>query len=303
MNTNPSLKATNAELMAPINSLVQATTQNVNAAMKNATFALNTVVNNAKKNSFLAPLATPVAASIDAMPSSGPSMSLVIAVGIMVIIGVLLVFFYKQIASGAKYITNEIKNLFGAGEKEVATIASDLSEEASKVTSELLPQEASKFVPGKKQVFNISENRYTYSDAEPLCRALGAELATYEQVQQAWEQGADWCNYGWVKGQGAVYPTQKASWEKLQTGTPDERMACGMPGVNGGYFDNPELRFGVNCYGTKPSESEHDLKVQLMNNIPPLTPEAVAQRKKELEYRANASQIGVLPFREGAWSE
>ena len=27
---------------------------------------------------------------------------------------------------------------------------------------------------------------------------------------------------------------------------------CGRPGVNGGYFDNPNIKFGVNCYGQKP---------------------------------------------------
>ena len=62
--------------------------------------------------------------------------------------------------------------------------------------------------------------------------AFGAELATYDQVRDAWKSGADWCNYGWVKGQAAVYPTQQETYDKLQTGAEDQRMACGMPGVN-----------------------------------------------------------------------
>jgi hypothetical protein len=255
----------------------------------------------AKNNEFLAPVAAPIAASIDAMPITGPSLSLVAIIAILLIISAVVLFFHSQILQGANYIVDELRIFFGTGEKQVVSIASDITKEADELLN--IPT-VNKFVPGKKQVFNVSENRYTYNDAEPLCRALGAELATYEQVQQAWAEGADWCNYGWIKGQGAVYPTQKDTWEKLQTsGTPDQRLACGMPGLNGGYFDNPDLRFGVNCYGTKPSESEHDLKVQLKNNIPPLTPEALAQQKKELSYRANSGQIGILPFRKGAWSD
>ena len=60
------------------------------------------------------------------------------------------------------------------------------------------------------EVFNVNKNDFTYYDAEPLCKALGAELATYDQVKDAYGKGADWCNYGWVKGQVAIYPTQKA---------------------------------------------------------------------------------------------
>jgi len=160
-----------------------------------------------------------------------------------------------------------------------------------------------KLIPTRKQVFNVSENRYTFSDAEPLCKALGAELATYDQVKQAWDQGADWCNYGWVKGQGAIYPTQQSTFDSLQTGTSDdERLACGTVGVNGGFMDDPDLRFGVNCYGDKPVESEHDLKNLLQNRIPPLTPDVIEQTKKELRYKSEQGQIGILPYRKGAWS-
>ena len=51
------------------------------------------------------------------------------------------------------------------------------------------------FMPPRGEVFNVSRNIYTYEDALPVCKALGAELATFEQVQEAHKQGADWCNY------------------------------------------------------------------------------------------------------------
>ena len=27
---------------------------------------------------------------------------------------------------------------------------------------------------------------------------------------------------------------------------------CGRPGINGGYIDNHNVKFGINCYGHKP---------------------------------------------------
>ncbi len=60
-----------------------------------------------------------------------------------------------------------------------------------------------------KQVFNVSQNRFTYKEAPAVCKALGAELATLEQLADGYRKGADWCNYGWTEGQMAFYPTQK----------------------------------------------------------------------------------------------
>ena len=156
---------------------------------------------------------------------------------------------------------------------------------------------------GHKEVFNISTNEYTYYDAEPLCRALGAELATYSQVKDAWEKGADWCNYGWVKGQAAVYPTQTETWDKLQHGPEDEKYACGNPGVNGGYFDNPEMKFGVSCYGVKPSESSNDEKNMMAKGTMPKTPLTLKVDQQIQEYKNSLDTIGVLPFNGNTWSE
>ena len=127
----------------------------------------------------------------------------------------------------------------GNGNGQPPSGVQTLVKDIESIVDKQLPQQK------KKEVFNIKENRYKYEDAEPLCNALGAELATYEQVKEAYERGADWCNYGWVKGQRAVYPTQPGTYEKMQKGPKEQRQACGKPGINGGYFDNPDLRFGV----------------------------------------------------------
>ena len=148
---------------------------------------------------------------------------------------------------------------------------------------------------GSKTVYNISENVYTYYDAPAVCKALNGELATYDQVKQAHENGADWCNYGWIKGQQAVFPTQKATWERLQKGSPEFAKSCGKPGVNGGHFDNPELRFGVNCYGVRPARKPADDSAESQVALPP-SAEEIEFDKRVQRYRENINNIAILPF-------
>lgn len=105
----------------------------------------------------------------------------------------------------------------------------------------------------QKEVFNVSGNDYTYDEAAAVCAAYDSELATYDQVNSAYDAGAEWCEYGWSQGGMALFPTQVSTWELLQQETDQtKRTGCGRPGVNGGYFD-PINKFGVNCYGVKPS--------------------------------------------------
>jgi len=234
-----------------------------------------------------------VNASINAVPSTAPSVyfsvPIIICVAVILVTVILCIVFKQQILYA-------LDRFFGAAPPPPPPApATDEDGQTLDIVNKLIPT--------RKQVYNVSENRYTFADAEPLCKALGAELATYDQVKTAWDQGADWCNYGWIKGQGAVYPTQQGTFDSLQTGvSDDQRLACGTVGINGGFMDDPELRFGVNCYGDKPVESEHDLKNLLQNRIPPLTPDVLEQTKKELRYKSEQGQIGILPYRKGAWS-
>ena len=102
------------------------------------------------------------------------------------------------------------------------------------------------------EVFHVSDAQFTYDEASAVCAAYGAKLATLEQVIEAYNNGAEWCSYGWSAGGMALYPTQKGTWEELQREVEStKRTRCGRPGVNGGYFD-PMTKFGVNCFGFKP---------------------------------------------------
>jgi hypothetical protein len=42
----------------------------------------------------------------------------------------------------------------------------------------------------------------------------------------------------------AFYPTQKTTWDKLQK-IKGHKHDCGGPGINGGFIQNPRVRFGV----------------------------------------------------------
>ena len=84
------------------------------------------------------------------------------------------------------------------------------------------------------EVFHISDNVYTYQQAEGVCKKYGAKLATRKQIKDAQAKGANWCSYGWSAGGEAYYPIQKEFLDNLPA---DKKGMCGKVGVNGGVFD------------------------------------------------------------------
>jgi hypothetical protein len=151
---------------------------------------------------------------------------------------------------------------------------------------------------GKKQVFNISNNIYTFDEAKAVCKVFNGELATLEQMIEAYRQGADWCNYGWVEGQMAFYPTQKETWLKLQkNSTAERRNQCGKAGLNGGYFNNPNLRFGVNCYGIKPSPRSHEVERKAF-----LTDADAELQNMVNKFKKEVDNITILPHTRDKWN-
>lgn len=145
------------------------------------------------------------------------------------------------------------------------------------------------------EVFHISQNQFTYDEAPAVCAAFGAQLATLEQIIEAYNSGAEWCGYGWTAGGMALYPTQKNTWTELQREVdPGKRTACGRPGVNGGYFD-PTLKFGVNCFGFKPP-----------GEFTPPAPLPGTDRKKFNDmvnkFKEMIKTMELSPFSRGEWS-
>ena len=152
-----------------------------------------------------------------------------------------------------------------------------------------------------KQVFHIPNNTYTYENAQALCQAYDARLASYDEVADAYKNGGEWCSYGWSEDQLALYPTQKSTYDALQE-IEGHQHDCGRTGINGGYIANPKVRFGVNCYGHKPIITPKEQAAMNSQSIYPLTHEQMVLDKKAAKYRAKLSKIQVSPFNGSHWS-
>jgi len=274
----------------------------------NSSFTNAVVKNNSIKNisqSFALPEAItgPINESINGAfeNSETPffSATIVIVLGLLILALILIVIFREQIAVAMELAWRKIKDLFSPPPPPPTIVPDEPASPApAPVQTSTIVE---KILPGKKEVFNIVQDKYTYSDAEPLCKAFGAELATYDQVKEAWGKGADWCNYGWVKGQAAIYPTQEETYKKLQAGPEGQRGSCGIPGINGGYFDNPELRFGVNCFGAKPTETDADIRKRTSDSGS-MTQDVIEYDKKVRDFKKERTQIPVAPFTKDSWS-
>jgi len=169
----------------------------------------------------------------------------------------------------------------------------DLSVLPSEVTG-LFGTVASSASPAPLQeVFFVSQQKYTYDEAPAVCAVYNSELATYDQVSEAFSKGAEWCGYGWTLGGMALFPTQEKTWARLQQEIDVEKKTkCGRPGVNGGYFD-PKTKFGVNCYGVKPGCNNKKYPIPLDDGIDSAELTAL---------RANSGSIKVSPFNRAGWS-
>ena len=220
--------------------------------------------------------------------SSAKSISiLVISIFIiLVIINGLQYFFGVDIVASLKNI------LTGNPEVDITVDTSRVDAAKSEIPQILL----------KPQVFNIPENTYVYADAKALCTAYGSRLATYKEVEEAYNKGGEWCNYGWSDGQMALFPTQQKTFDELQKIEGHEND-CGRPGVNGGYMSNPALRFGVNCYGYKPRMTTEEEDLMATQPIYPKTEKDIAMENRVNYWKDKLTEILVSPFNHNTWSK
>lgn len=162
----------------------------------------------------------------------------------------------------------------------------------------------------REEVFHIKENKYTFDDARNVCKAHGAKLATFEQMVNAYEQGANWCGYGWIEGSPrsdstsndsiqahAYYPIQHDFYSEIQSnevhGLKDQ---CGTPGLNGGAFDK-DTTFGANCYGVKRDPTSDEMENSSAMSHVDLMNEAEIQRLK-----LEPAEYSAFNTYDGKWS-
>lgn len=154
----------------------------------------------------------------------------------------------------------------------------------------------------ENQVFNIPGNYYGYNDAKALCSAYGARLATYGEIESSYNDGAEWCNYGWSDEQMALFPTQKTTYDNLQK-IPGHSHDCGRPGINGGYIANPLVKFGVNCYGHKPKINQEEQNLMDVTTPYPKTEQDLQMEQRVAYWKNKLDEIVVSPFNYSSWSK
>ena len=143
-----------------------------------------------------------------------------------------------------------------------------------------------------KEVYQISGYIYSQDQAAGMCQTLGADVATYAQLDEAQKAGANWCSTGWVKDKGnrnAFYPIT------YQT---EQGCGNGQSGIIDWIGDNnwfqgtnvPGYSAAINCFGNKPANDA-------WNKLSP----SISIGDKG---RLNGTVPGgsVLPFHKDKWS-
>ena len=151
-----------------------------------------------------------------------------------------------------------------------------------------------------KETYHIPGNRFTYNDAQAVCKAYDGELATYDQVADSYKKGGSWCSYGWTMKQLGLYPTSQGDWLKLQKKEGHE-YDCGIPGVNGGYVANPYIPLGANCYGVKPKQSELEKEYLSDKSIYPKTHKEYLFDERVKYWKNRIGNILISPFNNNRW--
>ena len=211
---------------------------------------------------------------------------------IFIVFIVAILFNLKYMAGNDLSIDTITKNILNRNKTEMDVYVKDSSNK--KCDNKNKDQE-------NGEAFHIPNNVYNYEQAKALCKAYDSKLATYDQIEDAYRKGANWCSYGWSEDQLALFPTSKKSYEKLQEIEGHEND-CGRPGVNGGFIDNKLVRFGVNCFGPKPILNEND-KIYMENlKYQPITKESIYVNKKSEQYKKYLDKIVVAPFNKDTWT-
>jgi hypothetical protein len=180
-------------------------------------------------------------------------------------------------------LTATIQNLWNKPEVDVAIV-----QDPTPVTP---PKPDTLLDTTKKETYHV-QGRFDYLNAKAVCKAYNGQIANIKQVMDAYENGAEWCDYGWSDDHMVLYPTQFKSWKSYQELGHKEQ--CGRPGVNGGYNNHLMQKLGVNCFGKKPK----------LNGPMPKTvlPEGVVDKRVEY-WKSKLGTLNVSPFNYDSWSE
>ena len=202
---------------------------------------------------------------------------------------IFMFFIITTIFLGTQYfygtnLTASIKDLFTKSKVDVAIVETDKTEKSDKE----LPKTN---LDTTNQTFHV-QGEFDYMNAKALCKAYNGQLANIQQVTDAYDKGAEWCDYGWSDDNMVLFPTQYKTWKTYQELGNKEQ--CGRPGVNGGYNSNLLQKLGVNCFGKKP---------KLVGEMPTKTiPHGVIDERVEY-WQKKLAELKVSPFNYESWSQ
>ena len=198
----------------------------------------------------------------------------------------LFVFFISIIAIiGTEYffgisLTATLQNLFTQPEVDISIVQPDTPETKPTTTN----------LDTQNQTFHV-QGKFDYMNAKAVCKAYGGKLANIKQVTDAYDRGAEWCDYGWSDSHMVLFPTQYKTWQSYQE--LGQKEICGRPGVNGGYNNNLLQQLGVNCFGKKPK----------LDGPMPTQPIPHGVVDKRVQYWQNKlASLTVSPFNYESWN-
>ena len=145
----------------------------------------------------------------------------------------------------------------------------------------------------RKEVFLVDNNIFSKSDASKVCKGLfNGTIANKEQLNENYNNGANWCNYGWDNDGEAYYP--------LQSDT--NNSACeGSKGLNGGKMPtDASIKLGALCYGVKPEDGKYSSLTKVYQDS--AFSEGDLQLLDNYRKKLTNGGIKITPFNDKAWS-
>jgi hypothetical protein len=186
-------------------------------------------------------------------------------------------------------LTATIHDFFNKPEVDIAIVQKSEPPDTPDEPTE--PDDTPTLDSSKEQTYHV-QGRFDYMNAKAICKAYDGKIANIKQVMDAYDNGAEWCDYGWSADRMVLYPTQYKSWKSYQK--LGNKKQCGRPGVNGGYNNNIFQQLGVNCFGVKP---------KLNGPMPTQVIPQAAVNKRVAYWQSKIPTLTVSPFNYTEWSE
>ena len=194
----------------------------------------------------------------------------------------------KKVNDELLNLRNQLNKPIKSKETETKPITNEAKLPEPAKPKEQLPEPAKP----NEEVFLIKNNIFSKNQGDKVCKALfNSKLATKEQMNDTYNNGANWCNYGWIDKSEAYYPLQSDI---------DDKTCLGKKGLNGGLMEE-DLNLGINCYGVKPTENAYYPIDKLYTDSSMSDKDIIML--ENYKKKMNAGGIKIAPFNNSAWSK